>query len=196
MKTKRHMIGGASLTRIEELASSIDYRVPDWVPYTVAIDGTAAGKHFSGLLRECAGSDFVTDGQNIVDEEGGLHDLGGLLEDAAERLDQAHQDWLETETSRRNVLYVEVRNIYGVDRFYPANDKARTMAEMLGRKTLNQEDLITLHEKFGFEIRLTNALAHDWLKFATSSLLPRGRQTAEDYEADNAKPGDYDHDIH
>ncbi len=170
MKTKLHTIGGASLTRIEELASSIDYRVPDWVPYTVAIDGTEAGKHFSGLLRECSGSDFILDGQNIVDEDGGLHDLGGLLDDAAERLDQAHQDWLEHETSRRNVLYIEVRNVYGIDRFYPANESARIMAEMLGRKTLNQEDLITLHEKFGFEIRLTNALAHDWLQFATSSL--------------------------
>lgn len=181
MKTKVHLIDGASLKRIEELASSIDYRVPDWVPYTVAIAGTETNaldeamvqtQHFSGLLRECSRSEFVGDGVRLVDEAGGLHSLEGLLDDAAERLDQAHQEWLEVETTKRpvNVLYIEVRNIYGVDRFYPANEAARAIAEMNGRKTINQEDLITLHEKFGFEIRLTNALAHDWLTFATSSL--------------------------
>jgi hypothetical protein len=70
-----------------------------------------------------------------------------------------------------NTIDVEVRNVYGVDRFYPANDKARTMAEMLyGRKTLNQEDLIKLHEQFHFEIRLTNAAAHNWLPMATGLL--------------------------
>ena len=182
MKTKVHLIDGASLERIEELASSIDYRVPDWVPYTVAIEGTETSalaeamvqtQHFSGLLRECSRSDFVTDGQNIVDEDGKLHDLGELLDDAAERLDAAHQEWLEVETGNRpvNTLDIEVRNIYGIDRFYPANNEARAIAEMLyGRKTINQEDLVTLHQAFGFEIRLTNAVGHEWLPFATSKL--------------------------
>ena len=179
MKTKTHTIDGASLKRIEELASSIDYRVPDWVPYTVAIEGTETSAldeamvstlHFSGLLRQCSRFEYIMDGQ---DEDGKMHNLEELLDDAAERLDQAHQEWLETETTRRpvNVLDIEVRNIYGIDRFYPANNEARAVAEMLyGRKTINQEDLVTLHQAFGFEIRLTNAVGHDWLPFATSKL--------------------------
>ena len=182
MKTKKHLIDGASLKRIEELASSIDYRTPDWVPYTVAIPGTETNAldeamvntlHFSGLLRECTRSDFVCDGINIVDEDGTLHDLGELLDNAAERLDQAHQEWLEVETGNRptNTLDIEVRNVYGIDRFYPVGDKAKAMAEMLyGRKTINQEDLICLHEQFGFEIRLTNAAGHVWLPFAIGLL--------------------------
>jgi len=182
MKTKVHLIDGASLERIEELASSIDYRVPDWVPYTVAIEGTETSaldeamvqtRHFSGLLRECSRSEFVEDGVRLCDEEGGLHELADLLDGAAERLDQAHQEWLEVETGQRpiNTLEIEVRNVYGIDRFYPRNDKAKAIAEMLyGRKTINQEDLIALHEQFGFEVRLTNAVGHDWLPFATTKL--------------------------
>jgi len=181
MKTKLHRIDGASLERIEELASSIDYRVPDWVPYTVAIAGTETSaldeamvqtQHFSGHLRECSRFEYIMDGQ-VEDENGKMHDIEELLDDAAERLDAAHQEWLEVETGNRpvNTLDIEVRNVYGVDRFYPANDKARAMAEMLyGRKTINQEDLISLHEQFGFEIRLTNAVAHNWLPGATSKL--------------------------
>lgn len=75
--------------------------------------------------------------------------------------------WVESE----NILDIEVRNVYGIDRFYPANDKAREMAEMLyGRKTMNQEDLLKLQRTFGFEICLTNAVAHNWLPGATSKL--------------------------
>jgi hypothetical protein len=182
MKTKVHLIEGASLERIEELASSIDYRTPDWVPYTVAIEGTATSaldevmvqtQHFSGLLRECSRSEFVEDGVRLCDESGGLHNLGDLLDDAAERLDQAHQEWLEVETTHNpgRRLDIEVRNVYGIDRFYPANDDARAMAEMLyGRKTINQEDLVTLHERFGFEVRLTNAVGHVWLPFDARKL--------------------------
>lgn len=181
MKTKVHLIDGASLERIEELASSIDYRVPDWVPYTVTIPGTETSaideattytQHFSGLLRELTRSEYIMDGK-MHDEAGVDHDVCEVLDDAAERLDQAHQEWLEVETkkSRVNVLDIEVRNVYGIDRFYPRNDKAKAIAEMLyGRKTINQEDLIALHEQFGFEIRLTNAVGHAWLPMATSKL--------------------------
>lgn len=180
MKTKLHRINGASLERIEQLASRLDYRTPDWVPYTVAIAGTETSAldeamvdttHFSGLLRQCSRFEYVMDGQ-IEDENGKMHDLEDLLDDAAERLDQAHQEWLEAEAVKvpANVVDIEVRNIYGIDRFYPANDKAKAMAEMLGRKTINQEDLVALHEQFGFEIRLTNAAGHVWLPFATGLL--------------------------
>jgi len=187
MKTEKHIINGASLSNIEEMADELGHDCkPDWVPYLVGIEGTETSnldaamvetKDFSGLLRECSRSDFVEDGQNIVDEDGKLHDLGGLLDDAAERLDQAQEEWMDGKLQDRktkaqtNVLDIEVRNVYGIDRFYPANDKAKAMAEMLyGRKTLNQEDLIKLHEQFHFEIRLTNAVAHNWLPGATSKL--------------------------
>jgi len=181
MKTKVHRIDGASLERIEQLASSIDYRVPDWVPYTVAIPGTETSAldeamvntiHFSGKLRECSRFEYIMDGQ-VEDEDGKMHDIEELLDEAAERLDAAHQEWLEVETGHRpvNTLDIEVRNVYGIDRFYPVGDKAKAMAEMLyGRKTINQEDLVALHEQFGFEIRLTNAAGHVWLPFATGLL--------------------------
>ena len=177
MKTKRHMIEGASLQHIEEMASAIDYRTPDWVPYTVAIEGTETSAldeamvetlHFSGYLRELTFKVDTADGMRQNRTE-----VSEALDDAAERLDQAHQEWLEVETGLRpiNTLEIEVRNVYGIDRFYPRNDKAKAMAEMLyGRKTINQEDLIALHEQFGFEIRLTNAVGHEWLPMATSKL--------------------------
>ena len=101
MKTKRHTIEGASLRKIEELDH---LGTPDWVPFTVAIPGTETSaldevmvetQHFSGVLRGCSRCDFVDDGINLPDEDGTLHDLGELLDNAAERLDQAHQEWLE-----------------------------------------------------------------------------------------------------
>lgn len=109
MKTKKHRIEGASMDRIEELASAINYRTPDWVPYIVAIEGTETSsldaamvetQHFSGLLRDCARSA----GTALLEDENGItHDLETLLDDAAERLDQAHQEWLEAQ-ARTNTL--------------------------------------------------------------------------------------------
>jgi len=102
MKTKKHRIEGASLSRIEELDH---LGTPDWVPYTVAIEGTETSnldaamvetQHFSGLLRECSRFEYIMDGK-IEDENGIMHDLENLLDDAAERLDQAHQEWLEAQ---------------------------------------------------------------------------------------------------
>lgn len=111
MKTAIHTIRGSSLECIEDYTNEINGDVPDWVPYIVAVDGTETSaidkelvqtKHFSGLLRECGRSDFVGDGQNLVDEDGKLHDLGEILEDAAERLDQAHEEWALAEALHRN----------------------------------------------------------------------------------------------
>lgn len=111
MKTKLHTIKGASLECIEEYTQDLNGEVPDWVPYRVAIDGTETSaldaamggdtKHFSGVLRECGRSDFVSDGVNLTDEDGRLHDLGELLEEAAERLDQAHEEWAVCECLHR-----------------------------------------------------------------------------------------------
>lgn len=177
MKTKVHVCKGADLNTIEAL----DYLgTPDFVPYIVGIEGTETSTldavmcntmHFSGLLRQVQ---WAIEGTiELQDEDGNKHDCEWMLDEAAERLDQAHMEWLQQRdvldamNKLSNTIDVEVRNVYGIDRFYPANDKARAMAEMLyGRKTLNQDDLIKLHEQFHFEIRLTNAVAHKWLPMA------------------------------
>ena len=113
MKTKRHQINGASLSNIEEMADELGHdHKPDWVPFTVKVDGTETSAldremthtlDFSGLLRECSRCDYVTDGHNLVDEDGNLHDLEWLLDEAAERLDQAHEEWLDNELQKRKL---------------------------------------------------------------------------------------------
>lgn len=131
MKTERHIIKGASLDRIEELASSIGYQTPDWVPYTVAIPGTETSNldkvmvetlDFSGLLRECGRSDFVQDGINLVDEAGGLHSLDEILGEAAERLDQAQEEWLEHQTREPLLNPLELEDLRMVIEHYAEDD--------------------------------------------------------------------------
>lgn len=115
MKTKTHTIRGASLKRIEELDH---LGTPDWVPYTVAIEGTETSaldeamvetQHFSGLLRSCSRFEYIMDGQ-IEDENGQMHDLEELLDNAAERLDQAHQEWLEAKPKRQHPDFARCDN--------------------------------------------------------------------------------------
>jgi len=100
MKTKVHTIKGASLRNIEELDH---LGTPDWVPYTVAVAGTETSAldevmvqtmHYSGLLRSCSNYSRI-DETHIDDEDGEQHHIGELLDGAAERLDQAHEEWLE-----------------------------------------------------------------------------------------------------
>jgi hypothetical protein len=85
MRTIKHTIRGASLSRIEELDH---LGTPDWVPFE------KDGLHFSGLLRSCSRFEYIDSGR-VQDEDGNMHDLAELLDEAAERLDQAHQEWLE-----------------------------------------------------------------------------------------------------
>lgn len=99
MKYMKHTIKGASLQRIEELHH---LGTPDWVPYTVLAnshpsaleEAMAETLHFSGLLRSCANFEHIDSGR-IEDEDGNMHDIEELLDNAAERLDQAHEEWLE-----------------------------------------------------------------------------------------------------
>jgi hypothetical protein len=99
MKTRTHTIRGASLKTIEELRH---LGTPDWVPYTVTASSHPSALeeamtntlHFSGLLRSCSNYARI-DETHIDDEEGQPHHIGELLDEAAERLDQAHQEWLE-----------------------------------------------------------------------------------------------------
>jgi len=104
MRIVKHTIKGASLQRIEELDH---LGTPDWVPYTRAVgqmtaveEAMAETQHYSGLLRSIANMVGEDLGEKdpfrfFRDEDGGKHDIEEILDDAAERLDQAHEDWLE-----------------------------------------------------------------------------------------------------
>lgn len=52
------------------------------------------------------------------------------------------------------ILELQVRTIYGTDRIYPMNTLATKVAELIGRKTLNKEDVAKLKE-IGFQIKWT-----------------------------------------
>lgn len=110
MRTKRHTIKGASLECIEEYTQDIGGDLPDWVPYIVAIEGTETSaldeamvqtQHYSGLLRSCSNYTLI-DETHIDDEDGNKHNIADLLDEAAERLDQAHEEWALTEALHRN----------------------------------------------------------------------------------------------
>lgn len=44
-------------------------------------------------------------------------------------------------TATCRIVAVEVRNVYGVKKAYPANETARLFADMVGRKTLTRRDI-------------------------------------------------------
>ena len=126
MKTETHQIDGASMKRIEELASAIDYRVPDWVPHIVAIEGTQTSvldemevntQHYSGYLRELSmtvdTSDAIRRNQIEVLE---------ALDQSAERLDQAHQEWLEHQTRKHLLNDLELEDLKMILTHYVEDD--------------------------------------------------------------------------
>jgi len=57
---------------------------------------------------------------------------------------------LFSETPMKNVV-VEVRCVYGVKLIYPANDNARLLAQLAGKKTLSAKDLHLICA-LGFEV--------------------------------------------
>ena len=58
-------------------------------------DNSALGCHFSGLLRQVGNMVDLTIGESLVsDENGNTYDLAVLLHEAAERMDDAHEEWL------------------------------------------------------------------------------------------------------
>jgi hypothetical protein len=52
-------------------------------------------------------------------------------------------------------LVVEVKNIYGVERIYPINDKAIFLTQLTNKKTLDSKD-IELIKKLGYQIEVIN----------------------------------------
>lgn len=53
-----------------------------------------------------------------------------------------------------NLILIEVKNVYGNQTIYPANEKAKIFAEMLGQKTLTPRDLDGI-ARLGFKIEQT-----------------------------------------
>lgn len=51
-----------------------------------------------------------------------------------------------------NLVEIEIRKVYGVDKFYPANDKAKLFADLVGHKTLSREDIVLI-SKLGFDVQ-------------------------------------------
>ena len=55
-------------------------------------------------------------------------------------------------------LLIELRDVYGETKAYPANDQAKLFAEMLGTKTLTHRNLCLI-EQLGFTIQTQK---RDW----------------------------------
>ena len=51
----------------------------------------------------------------------------------------------------KNILLVEFKNVYGVERIYPICDNAKLFASIAGTKTLSEENLQSA-QKLGFRI--------------------------------------------
>jgi hypothetical protein len=55
-------------------------------------------------------------------------------------------------------IQVNIKQVYGVDRIYPVNDKAIILTQLTNKKTLDKRD-IELIKKLGYEIEvITNKL--------------------------------------
>ena len=51
-----------------------------------------------------------------------------------------------------NGIRVEIREVYGVVRYYPANDAAAALAQIANKKTLSDEDLILAQTRLGLDV--------------------------------------------
>jgi hypothetical protein len=55
-------------------------------------------------------------------------------------------------------IQVNIKQVYGVDRIYPVNDKAIILTQLTNKKTLDKRD-IELIKRLGYEIEvITNKL--------------------------------------
>jgi hypothetical protein len=50
-------------------------------------------------------------------------------------------------------IQVNIKQVYGVDRIYPVNDKAIILTQLTNKKTLDKRD-IELIKKLGYEIEV------------------------------------------
>ncbi len=97
----------ADFERIEELCEELGYAAPDWV--FPNYKQTQEGGHLSGQLREAAidvwGHRTGVASEVLTKDE---IRLVGLLDDAAEHLDDAHQEWLERKLKDRTRKYIVI----------------------------------------------------------------------------------------
>ena len=96
----------ASLSNIQNMRTEIEMKcrsaptTPKWISgrklYEISgPDNSALGCDFSGLLRQ-VGNMVENSGEClvVVDESGNAYGLPELLWEAAERMDDAHEEWL------------------------------------------------------------------------------------------------------
>ena len=60
------------------------------------------------------------------------------------------------------IVEVTIRNVYGADKVYPANDLARSLAELAGTTTLTPRALAIARD-MGMEVRIKSGLSADTL---------------------------------
>ena len=60
-----------------------------------------------------------------------------------------------------DLVEIEIRRVYGVDKFYPANDKAKLFADLVGHKTLSREDIVLIG-KLGFNVQAMQPKPINW----------------------------------
>jgi hypothetical protein len=92
----------ASLKRIEALASRLNYAEPKWVR---GYPDEKRDNHLSGALRE-ASDNVWGDKTGVASEVLTPEELAlmGLLSEAAETLDDAHEEWLNTTLAARDLV--------------------------------------------------------------------------------------------
>jgi|TARA_R110000744_G_C19354280_1_gene560713 hypothetical protein len=54
-----------------------------------------------------------------------------------------------------NIIFIKVKNVYGIDLNYPVCDKAKRFAQLSGKKTLTDR-AIKLIKELGYEIVQNN----------------------------------------
>ena len=64
--------------------------------------------------------------------------------------------------SERGVVVIDVRNVYGVEKYYPANETAEIFAAINQAKTLSRRTLEYI-KLLGFEVRVQQKEVLPWL---------------------------------
>jgi hypothetical protein len=72
----------------------------------------------------------------------------------------------EEETSMSSELEITVigRTVYGNELVYPACEKARAFAQLMGKKTLSPFDLKVIKESLGYSVKIAGGSPHKWLE--------------------------------
>jgi hypothetical protein len=60
-----------------------------------------------------------------------------------------------------NLVEIEIRKVYGVDKFYPTNETAQLLAALVGHKTLSSAD-ISIICKLGFNVQAMQPKPINW----------------------------------